>query len=94
MPAARLSVSVTSEMNLALRELARQRGEDISRLLETLLRENPLVQEKVRELRSRPPTPGTKKERDVEKLLLLARISGRLWEERVASGEVKLAGRK
>ena len=44
---AKLSVSLSEELTAVLDELARRRGDDRSPLIETLLRENPIVQEGV-----------------------------------------------
>lgn len=52
----KLSLSLTPELADALDALAAARGEDRSRLVETLLREHPLVREAVR--RGRPYRPG------------------------------------
>lgn len=91
MPAAKFSISLSRELQESLTRLARQRGEERSRLIETLLRENPLVQATIRELRQ--AGPETKRGRPLEKLLVLARAARRDWDRRVASGQVKVHAR-
>ena len=56
----KLSLSLTPELAEALDELARRRGDDRSRLVETLLREHPLVRrhlEAARGLQVSEPSP-------------------------------------
>lgn len=86
MPVAKLSVSFTEELASTVRDLSERRGEDLSRLLEILLREHPDVARAVRERRER------RKERAPEELRMLARAARRLWEERVESGRVRVLG--
>ncbi|HVL86828.1 MAG TPA: hypothetical protein VM681_02275 [Candidatus Thermoplasmatota archaeon] len=90
MPVSRLSISVTPELAAALRALAKERSEDVSRLVENLLRENPLVQEAVQSLRGGRPV--LKKGRDLRELLLLGRAADRQWRDRIASGRVTVEG--
>lgn len=60
----KLSISLSEELTAVLDELARRRGDDRSPLIETLLRENPIVQEGVALWRKEawtrpaPPPPG------------------------------------
>jgi hypothetical protein len=58
---AKISVSFSEELTAVIDELARRRGDDRSPLIETLLRENPLVQEGItlwrKEAWTRPPPP-------------------------------------
>ena len=60
----KLSISLSEELAAVLDELARRRGDDRSPLIETLLRENPIVQEGVALWRKEawtrpaPPPPG------------------------------------
>src|ERR1051326_2414763 len=68
MPSAKLSVSMTPELAICVRALAASRSEDTSRLIETLLREHPLVRQGIEEARAGGAGgPGAKKGRDVEK---------------------------
>ena len=94
MPSAKLSVSMTPELAICVRALAASRSEDTSRLIETLLREHPLVRQAIEEARAGGAGgPGTKKGRDVEKLLLLADLAKARWDRRIATGQVRLPGR-
>lgn len=92
MPVTRLSISLTRELNAALRQTARQMRMELSRLVETLLRENPVVRREVNRLRA-VPEPSTKRGRPIEKLVLVGKASRALWEQRLASGQVKVLGR-
>lgn len=86
----KLSISLSPELASVLRELARSRRDDVSRLVEILLRENPLVAARVDAAR-RPP--ATKRGRDPAKLLALGRAAARAWERRARRGEVRIRGR-
>lgn len=90
MPVSKFSVSLSAELARALGLLADERSEDRSRLIETLLRESPLVQDRIRELRTGPT--GLKKGRDPEELRLLARVARRAWNRRMAAGRVRIHG--
>ncbi|HUR68831.1 MAG TPA: hypothetical protein VM370_06250 [Candidatus Thermoplasmatota archaeon] len=87
MVAAKRSISLSPELAECIRALAAERSEDVSRLIETLLREHPLTQAKIAEQRGRA---GLKKGRDIDALRILARQARRRWDERVASGQVKV----
>ena len=91
MSVSRLSLSLTPELAKALRRTAAALELDVSRLVETFLREHPRVQQEVRDLRS--ASPGTKKGRSVEKLLALAEVAEAQWDARIGSGKVKLRAR-
>lgn len=65
---------------------------ELSRLVETLLRENPVVRREVDELRA-GREPPTKRGRPIEKLVLVGKASQALWEQRLASGQVRILGR-
>ena len=92
MPVRRFSISVSPELAQALEALSHEADADRSRLIETLLRENPLVAAAVARLRGLPTGPQTKKGRSIEKLLLLAQVSRAQWDERLRSGQVKILG--
>ncbi len=92
MTSSKFSISVTPELARALDQLVQQRQEDRSRLIELLLRENPLVATTVAGLRG-PVNPGTKNDRSVEKLLALGRIAERQWGARQKAGKVGFLGR-
>ncbi len=92
MTSSKFSISVTPELARALDQLAKERKDDRSRLIEMLLRENPLVNSRVRVLRG-PANPGTKNGRDIEKLLALGRIARRQWDAKVKAGQVGFLGR-
>lgn len=92
MPAEKLSITVTPELAAALRALAERRGEDLSRTIEILLRENRLVAEEVEAGRRRDALPRTKKGRDVDELRVLARLGRAQWERAVAEGRVRPVG--
>jgi predicted transcriptional regulator len=95
MTAAKFSVSVTPELELALRALATRRGEDRSRLIETLLRENPLVGAEIGRLRGADGgPPGLKKGRSIEEIRVLVRLARRRWERRTQSGQVRIVATK
>lgn len=91
MPVARLSISVTPELSRVLRSLAATQSVDTSRLIETLLRESPMVRGAVAQARQEAAVT-TKRGRDVRTLLALARIGRRQWQERLKSGQVKFLG--
>ena len=95
MPASKRSLSFSLELDTILGDLARARKEDRSRLVETLLRESPLIQGAIAEVRGtgRAENVQTKKGRSVEKLRALARVGDAAWRRRVASGQVKYPGR-
>lgn len=89
MVASKISISLSPELAGSLRALAADRSEETSRLIETLLREHPLVRERIQAQRTER---GLKKGRDVDALLVLARQARRRWNERVRSGQVKVRG--
>lgn len=93
MPVERLSVSLSPELTKTIRAMASQMRMDVSRLIETLLRENPAVAVQIQAGRA-APNPLTKKGRPEEKLLLIGRASRAMWEERLRSGQVKFRGEK
>jgi len=90
MAIARASLSLTTELDQILRQLAARMNMDRSRLVETLLRESPLVQQEVSQRRG---GVSTKRGRDVTELLILGRVAARQWEQRVQSGQIKPARR-
>ncbi len=92
MTSTKFSISVTAELAGALAQLAKERRDDRSRLIEMLLRENPLVAAKVSALRG-PANPGTKNGRDIEKLLALGRIAQRQWRMKVDAGKLGFLAR-
>lgn len=85
----RLSLSLTPETGAALRRLAESQATELSRLVENLLRENPLVAEEVRKMRS---VPSTRKGRPLGKILDLAELVDASWRRREAAGEVRPIG--
>lgn len=87
MAIARASLSLTPELDSILRRVALRMGIDRSRLVETLLRENALIQQEVQVGREGPV--GTKRGRDVTELLVLGRVAARQWDERVRRGQVR-----
>lgn len=89
MVVSKISISLSPELAGSLRALATQRTEDLSRLVETLLREHPLVRAGIE---SRRAIPDLKKGRDPGALLIMARQARRRWNERVKSGQVKVRG--
>lgn len=92
MPSKAFSITVSAELAQALEELRVRRVEERSRLIETLLRENPYVQEAVRAQRL---GPRFRKGRDAQDLTRLLRIARARWERRVKSGQVRIRyGRK
>ena len=91
MTATKFSISVTPELARALEQLAKERRDDRSRLIEMLLRENALIAAKVADLRG-PANPGTKNGRDIEKLLAIGRLARRQWEMQVKAGKVGIVG--
>lgn len=92
MPVARISLSVSNELAGALREVAAERGEELSRLIETLLRENPIVADAVQRHRRLRAVPALKKGRSLEELLLLGKIAQAQWKTELASGRIKVPG--
>lgn len=93
MASAKLSVSLSRELEQALGALAQKRGEDRSRVIETLLRENPLVAEEIRRRRAvAAGPPRLKKGRSVDELLLLARVAREGFDRRLREGKVKIRG--
>lgn len=87
MVVAKLSISLSAELAGAIRTLAEKRGDDVSRLVETLLREHPLVR---RSIEAQRVLPELKKGRDVDALLVMARQARRRWDDRVKRGQVKI----
>ncbi len=83
----KFSISVSPELDVTLSRLATERGEDRSRLIETLLRENPLIQQSIQAARA---TPSLKKGRDLQELLLLGRVARQAWERRLSSRELRI----
>lgn len=89
----KLSISLSPELASVLRLVARQRKDDLSRLIEVLLRESPLVQSSIRRLREPQLGSPLKKGRTMDKLRVLGRTVDALWEQRLASGKVRQVGR-
>jgi hypothetical protein len=87
MPSKAYSITFSDELAKVLESLRIRRGEERSRLLETLLRENPMVQDEIRALRT---MPEFRKGRNVEDLQRLLNVSRAQWERRVKTGQVKL----
>lgn len=81
-----VSLTITPELDGILREVASEMSMDLSRLVETLLRESPAVQERV--ARRRAPPTQTKRGRDPAELWLLARVAAKQWEAGVQSGQI------
>lgn len=50
--------------------------------------------EVIRRLMGDGGEPGTKKGRSIDELLALGRIASRAWERKLATGEVKVVGRR
>ena len=90
MPVARRTVSITSELDSALNFLLKLRGEDRSRLIETLLRESPLVQRQIQKERLGFVNPGFKKGRDLAKLRTLGKLAKTKIDRKIAAGELKI----
>ena len=81
-----LSVSLSAELADALDRLRVRRSEERSRLVETLLRENPYVLDEIRSLRAEP---SLKKGRAPEDFDRLVRFGKARMEQRRKSGQVK-----
>ncbi|HLE47910.1 MAG TPA: hypothetical protein VI818_06400 [Candidatus Thermoplasmatota archaeon] len=77
----KLSVSVSGELEAALRGLATERDEDVSPLVETLLREHWLLATRIQRAR----------ETERDDAALLAQTARRLWADRTASGDLRRA---
>ena len=92
MTTAKFSISLTPELAEVLSRMAKERKEDRSRLIEMLLRENPLVGRAIAEARG-PANPGTKNGRDVQKVLALGRMAERQGAARAKAGKVAFLGR-
>lgn len=88
MASRKLSMSLTPELADALDRLAGRRGEDRSRLVETLLREHPLVREAVQVQRGL----GTKRGRSLDEVRALAKVARHQWKRRLEQGEVRVHG--
>lgn len=82
---------MTGELSLAIEQLAKEREEERSRVIETLLREHPYVQEKISRLRE---IPALKKGRPPEEMERIIGAARREMDRRFATGEVKLHVRK
>src|SRR5687768_13863964 len=84
---AKLSVSLSEELTAVLDELARRRGDDRSPLIETLLRENPIVQEGVALWRKEawtrpaPPPPGGQDDGEARLSATLRQLTSKLTDE-------------
>lgn len=91
MSSRKLSVSLTPELADALDDLAEDRGEDRSRVIEILLREHPLARRAIqgRRDRDRPQRDRT----DLKEAVLAGRVAGRSWERRTDAGEVRIRER-
>lgn len=90
MPVVRLSLSVSPELDRALRTAAKEQDTEVSRLAEALLRENPVIQRQIDALRG--TTARTKRGRPLDKIRVLARAADAQWQERVRRGQVKYPG--
>jgi predicted transcriptional regulator len=84
----KLSISLTPELADALDALAEDRDEDRSRLVEILLREHPLVSDRIRSRRARD-RPGDER-LGLKEAVLVGRAAGRRWERRTSEGEMEL----
>ncbi|MBI2077705.1 MAG: hypothetical protein HYT80_04940 [Euryarchaeota archaeon] len=80
-----LSISLSQELLDALNRLKDRRGEERSRLVETLLRENPYVLDEIRQVRE---APRFKKGRSPSELDRLVRFGRRRLERQLRSGRV------
>lgn len=80
-------MTFTAELAEAVNRLQVRRGEERSRLVETLLRENPLVGEEIRSIRA---GPSLRKGKDPKELARLIRAARTNWDRRVKSGQVKV----
>ena len=87
MTAARTSLSFSPELLAILRSTAKDQGLEVSRLVETLLRENPLIQQQVAQRRNAPSQ--TKRGRDPRELWILGQVAQRQWKDSVESGQIK-----
>lgn len=92
MSSVKRSISLTPELAEILDRLASERGEDRSRLIEILLRENPTIRREVQD-RRQATAPPLKRGRSLTELKLLARTAQAQWERDAASGKVRLPGR-
>jgi hypothetical protein len=88
----RFTISVSQELADALDDLQQRRGDERSRLVETLLRENPLIRGAIERQRDDPLVPGTKKGRDLEKVRALGRAAARNWARKEKEGKVRVLG--
>lgn len=84
---------MTPELAQALDELAAERDEDRSRLVEILLREHPLVHRRIQRRRDRGPGREGGRRSDLKEAVLTGRAAGRRWERRTEDGEVRVRGR-
>ncbi|MBI2077156.1 MAG: hypothetical protein HYT80_02120 [Euryarchaeota archaeon] len=75
----KLSISVSGELEGALRGLASAREEDLSPLLEVLLREHWLVAARIQ----------AERDKGGPDVALLGGAARRLWDERTATGELR-----
>lgn len=81
-----ISISLSDELAEALDRLRVRRSEERSRLVETLLRENPYVLDEIRNLRAEP---ALKKGRAPEDFDRLVRFGKARLEKRIKSGQVQ-----
>lgn len=86
MVVSKLSISVSVELAEALRGLAKDRGDDLSPLVETLLRENWLLAERIHALRAGPGSLGNA---ETERLLALGRAADAQWRRRIGEGSLE-----
>lgn len=93
MTVAKLSISLSPELAAVLDILADEQGLDRSRLIEVLLREHPLVSTQVQRRRLEAAVPPLKKGRSVEDLMVLARTARAQWDQKVATGKVRVRER-
>lgn len=84
-------MSVSPELAEALDDLAADRDEDRSSLVEILLREHPLVRRAVQTRRRRDR--AGQRDPDLKEAVLSGRVAGRAWESKVESGEVRIRER-
>lgn len=87
----KFSVSTSEELFEALEGLRERRGEDRSRLIETVLREHPMVRREIHRQRSSGlPCKGERRSEEIE---ALARTARRQWALREDEGEVAFLDR-
>lgn len=82
----KLSVSLSAELASAVRGLAKDRGDDLSPLIETLLRENWLVAERIQAERAGPGAMGPA---ETQRLIALGRAADAQWRRRLQEGSLE-----